>query len=76
MGDIELSSDDDVEWEGPEDPEPAEEPRCWEHHSNVCGCPEGPVAASASGAFSSEPPFPPGWKHPAAADDVPEPRRW
>jgi len=70
----------------PEDyPELAEEPECWEHHSNACGCqmeeqePQQYVDAETGQPFppSTEPPFPAGWgKAPTDVELIREPPPW
>lgn len=61
-------------------PAPREEPRCWTHNSDSCGCTdeEMELAASAgdtdSSLYSKEPPFPPG-SFPVSDLDL-EPRTW
>ncbi|MEU0857503.1 hypothetical protein ABZ352_18970 [Streptomyces griseofuscus] len=59
----------------PDYPEPNPEPLCWKHHSNVCGCEEEepPPADAGEGEFSTEPPFPPGWRPPSDDLDMPLP---
>ncbi|MFE2041658.1 hypothetical protein ACFXAZ_12140 [Streptomyces sp. NPDC059477] len=52
---------------------PAEEPDCFTHHSSICGC--GPHDAAPEG-YSTEPPFPPGYRPPGADDVLMEPRNW
>ncbi|MEV0437717.1 hypothetical protein AB0I84_22965 [Streptomyces spectabilis] len=69
---IEVTYDEDGnEYVGtiPEYPEPDSEPQCWVHHSNSCGCkPEEQDLVLAGQRFSTEPPFPPGWRRPPSDD--------
>ena len=67
----------------PDYPEPPEEPLCWAHHSNVCGCAEGELeprqdlnpATGEPYPFSTEPPFPPGSQGSSNDLDL-EPTSW
>ncbi|GGW94917.1 hypothetical protein [Streptomyces noursei] len=72
---IEVISDEDgIEYTErvPDYPEPASEPPCWAHHSNVCGCSVDGHAADPSEpkGFSTEPPFPPGAPHSLVDDPL------
>ncbi|MEV5338345.1 hypothetical protein AB0K93_07640 [Streptomyces sp. NPDC052676] len=56
--------------------EPAAEPLCWTHNSNVCGCEDDRVLADIGPEtgephrYSTEPPFPPDWRPPSDDLDV------
>ncbi|MFI9078751.1 hypothetical protein ACIGW8_20120 [Streptomyces sioyaensis] len=57
--------------------EPDDEPRCWTHHSNSCGCrPEdqGLDLDMGEERFSKEPPLPPGDR--PMTDILMDPRAW
>ncbi|MGA5134400.1 hypothetical protein ACPCTO_31865 [Streptomyces olivoreticuli] len=54
-------------------PEPDAEPLCWSHHSNSCGCdPEDQQQGLDEGEhrFSTEPPFPSGWRRSSSEIDA------
>ncbi|MFE3139677.1 hypothetical protein [Streptomyces scopuliridis] len=81
---IEVTSDQDgAEYTEsvPDYSEPDAEPLCWEHHSNVCGCPDERLQQNLNPEtgepypFSTEPPFPPGMPRPAS-NIGPEPKFW